>query len=79
MLTEVRRHHETEKREGQLPIINGSIYYRATYSQGRIYWGQATTIPKHSHLHSAPPRSRWGSFIVNLGNGVSAWKKGVHS
>ena len=39
MLTELRRHLETEKREGQLPIINESVYYRVTYSEGGIGMG----------------------------------------
>lgn len=39
MLTELRRPLKTEEREGQLPIINESVYYRVTYSEGGIGLG----------------------------------------
>ena len=66
MPTKLRRYLETENRGGQLHVLNGSVHYKVTYSQGGIWW---TMIQKHLHLHSAWLRGHQENFLVNLGYG----------
>ena len=42
--TELRRYFETEEWGRQFHIINGSVYYRIIYIQGRV---SQTVIQKH--------------------------------
>lgn len=76
--TELRGCLETEERGRQFHTINGSVYYRVTYSWGEIGI-QPTTIQRHSQWHSTPPRGHVVYFVVNLGYEVGAWKQDMHS
>ena len=59
------KHLETKQWDRQLYMVNGSVYYRVTYSQGgiQIRW---SAIQKHLQLHSTPLRGHGDNFIASL-------------
>lgn len=63
MLTELRRPLETEKREGQLPIINESVYYRVTYSEGGVGMGGEGEENDLEECGICTPMGHWDNFF----------------
>ena len=81
---ELRRHFETNKEGRPLHIINGSVYYRVTYSQASLVSPQLRIrLPKQEMwVRKIPSRRKWPPTRVFLpGNshgqrsrvGYSAW------
>ena len=58
MPTELRRHLETEKQGRQLHIINGSVYYRVTFTR----WDWADNDPEAFTAALTLPRGHWDDF-----------------
>ena len=65
---ELRRHFETKKEGRQLHIINGSVYYRVTYSQASLVSQQLRIrLPKQEMwVGKIPSRKKWLPIPVFL-------------